>query len=180
MSAGDEGERLLVEAAIGGDRDAFAALYRENLPVVFKFVRFRVGDALAEDVTAETFCRAYASLRRYEWRGVPFRAWLLRIAYNIVVSESRRRSSSEILVDDIEVVAPGAGDDFLAALRVQELRDLLFGLAPAQAAAVDLRFLRDLSVADTAVVMDISEEAVRALTYRALRALRRRLVADQA
>ncbi len=80
-------ERSLVLRARDGDKNAFAALYRTHVDVVFGFLRFRAGADRADDLTAETFCRAWSGISRYEWTGAPFRAWLLRIAYNLVVSE---------------------------------------------------------------------------------------------
>ena len=80
----DHDERDLVERAAAGDRDAFETLYELNVQPVFAFLRSRAPRELAEDLTAETFCRAYQHIGRYEWRGAPYRAWLRRIARNLL------------------------------------------------------------------------------------------------
>lgn len=80
----ESGERQLIEAA-QKDRRRFAELYEQNFERVYAFVARRVRErAVAEDLTSEVFHRALETLPRYEWRGVPFAAWLLRIARNAV------------------------------------------------------------------------------------------------
>src|ERR1700722_12788329 len=75
-------ERLLVQAA-QSDPAKFEALYELHFERVYYFVARRVHDrATAEDLTSEGFHKALASLPKYEWRGAPFAAWLLRIASN--------------------------------------------------------------------------------------------------
>lgn len=165
-------ERELVERAAGGDHDAFRALYEANVAVVFGFARARVGAQVAEDITAETFCKAYEHISRFEWRGVPYRAWLLRIANNLVIGRARRRSSTEIPVDEPADWSSIVEDDPLAGLESQDLLASLARLPARQRAVIELRYLRDLNVAETSAVLDLTEEGVRALTYRALRALR--------
>ena len=72
-------EHLLVEAA-QSDPARFDALYELHFERVYGFIAARVHDrATAEDLTSEVFCKALANLKSYEWRGVPFVAWLLRI-----------------------------------------------------------------------------------------------------
>lgn len=166
-------EQAIVEQAVAGDRDAFRRLYEQNASTVFAFIRNRVGAQPAEDLTAETFCRAYEHLPRYEWRGVPFRAWLLRIAYHLVVARSRSRTDSELPVaDPLPVEVPSHEDGVVGSSESESLRISLATLSLAHQTVLDLRFLREFSVAETAAALDASEEAVRALTYRALKALR--------
>lgn len=170
--AGD-GERGLVARAAAGDRAAFHLLYQANVKPVFGFLRARVDHHLAEDLTAEVFCRAFEHIGTYEWRGVPYRAWLLRIAYHLVVGQARRRSSGEVPVRDPEPPAvQGPEDDVVTGLQAETLLASLARLSAAHRTVLELRFLRDLSVAEAATVLDSTEEAVRALTYRALNALR--------
>src|SRR5437879_7426979 len=83
-------ERLLVEAA-QSDPSKFDALYELHFERVYGFIAGRVHDrATAEDLTSEVFYKALANLKSYEWRGVPFAAWLLRIAANAVIDRSQR------------------------------------------------------------------------------------------
>src|ERR671922_120532 len=86
---GDD-ERLLVEAAQADPR-RFAALYERHFDRVYAFIARRAGGrAEAEDLTAEVFHQALANLDRFEWRGIPFVVWLLRIARNAVADRWQR------------------------------------------------------------------------------------------
>ena len=85
-------ERLLIEAA-QKDPARFAELYESNFERVYAYVVRRVGDrAETEDLTSEVFHHALSNLKRYEWRGIPFAAWLYRIAGNLI-SDRWQRSS---------------------------------------------------------------------------------------
>ena len=174
----DHDERDLVERATAGDRDAFETLYELNVQPVFAFLRARAPRELAEDLTAETFCRAYQHIGRYEWRGAPYRAWLMRIARNLLIAHWRSKASGEHLSEDLEPIAAAHLDldptDQMAAAAVVEL---LGQLPSRHREVIELRFLEEHSVAETAVVLDLTEEAVRALTLRAMKALRK-LCAD--
>lgn len=169
-----EAERQLVARAQAGDRDAFRALYQQNVRLVVAFLANRVGAAAAEDLAAETFAKAFERIGSFEWRGVPIRAWLLRIAYHQLVGQTRRRSSSEIVTDDITVADQGSHEDSVVDQLTthRSLLDAVASLPPQQRLAVELRYLREMTVSETAVVLELSEEAVRALTYRSLRSLR--------
>lgn len=171
---GTDTERILIERAQAGDRDAFRQLYEANVTTVVSFLARRVGPQAAEDLASETFAKAFERLDRFEWRGVPLRAWLLRIAYHEVVARSRKRSSSEVATDDPRP-EPTAGHeeaivDHLAIS--SSLAAALSSLGEQQRLAVELRYLRGLSVAETSEVLGIGVEAVRALTYRSLTSLR--------
>jgi RNA polymerase sigma-70 factor (ECF subfamily) len=173
-------EEAIVGAAILGDPEARRSLYESNVRVVFAFCAARVGAQRGEDVTAETFCRAFESLARFKWRGVPVRAWLLRIAHNLIIGQSRRLSSSEILTDQVpesSVDQQGAdhAEIVVAATEAVSVMEALATLGERGRSVVELRFLRELSVAETAHVLGMSEQAVRASTYRALRSLRTNL-----
>ena len=82
------------------DPTRFAELYETNFERVYAFVVRRVSDRdAAEDLTSEVFHKALANLRRFEWRGVPFAAWLLRIAAN-AIADRAQRVGIELAVDD--------------------------------------------------------------------------------
>src|ERR1043166_6804852 len=83
-------ERLVIEAA-QHDPARFDALYEANFERVYAYVARRVRDRDAAcDVTAEVFHRALQHLRGFEWRGVPFIAWLLRIAGGVIADRAMR------------------------------------------------------------------------------------------
>src|SRR5436309_8683567 len=88
--AQEAGERLRIEAA-QKDPSRFADLYEDNFERVYAFIARRVFDRdEAQDLTSEVFHQALANLTRFEWRGVPFAAWLLRIAANAIIDRSKR------------------------------------------------------------------------------------------
>ena len=83
-------DRLLVEAA-KKDPSHFAELYELNFARVYGYIARRVGDRdAAQDLTSDVFHKALASIHTFEWRGVPFAGWLLRIAANMIVDRSKR------------------------------------------------------------------------------------------
>jgi RNA polymerase sigma-70 factor (ECF subfamily) len=170
-------QAALVAAAVGGDQQAFKLLYEENVRPIFGFLVARTDHHVAEELTAETFARAYAAIGRYQPSDVPFRAWLFRIAHNLVIGRARRKSSSDVPLGPEHVVSavqPEADveDEVARTLDAARLRACMRELSAAHAEVLDLRYLRELSVAETAAVLGAGEEAVRALTYRALKSLR--------
>jgi RNA polymerase sigma-70 factor (ECF subfamily) len=178
-SAADLTEEVLVRNAVRGDREAFAALYEQNVERVYRYVLSRLGDAAdAEDVTAEVFIRAMKAISSYTPRGVPFIAWLLRIAHNQTVNhvqQRTRRRESPLPEGDI---TPSTEDVEEIALRQAvsgELSRAMLELTDLQQQVLQLRFANELSVAETATAMNRSPEAVRFLQYSALKALRRTL-----
>jgi RNA polymerase sigma-70 factor (ECF subfamily) len=83
-------EKRLLQAARGGDRDAFATLYRANVQTIYRYIAYRVNDTqLAEDLTGDVFIRALQSMASYKDQGKPFKAWLYRIAHARVVDHYR-------------------------------------------------------------------------------------------
>src|SRR6185369_11720538 len=102
-------ERRLVEAA-QQDRAHFGAVYEKYFEVVYAYVARRVRDrAATEDLTAEVFRRALASLPRFKWTGAPFGAWLLRIAANLIADSAKRKAREGAMpVEELEPLAAGA------------------------------------------------------------------------
>lgn len=163
-------ERLLIEAAQQDPR-RFAELYEENFDRVYAYVARRVENrAAAEDVTSEVFHHALANLARFEWRGIPFVAWLLRIAHNRMADRWQRagRESGEPL--------PEVGD---STWKEVELRALLFQLVDRlpddQRRVIYLRFAAQQSIAEVARELGRTEGAVKQLQFRALENLRARM-----
>ena len=167
-------ERLLIEAA-QKDPARFGDLYEINFERVYAYVVRRIQDRVeAEDVTAEVFHQALANLKRFEWRGIPFAAWLFRIAANLI-SDRWQRSGREVadeLAMDSAQVSPKEIEDV-------ERRAMLFRLVetlPAeQKNVLVLRFVEDKSIKDVARQIRKTEGAVKQLQFRALTNLRARM-----
>jgi len=170
--AGDE--RPLIEAA-QQDPARFGELYELNFERVYAYALKRVANrAEAEDLTAEVFHQALANLKRFEWRGIPFAAWLFRIAANLI-SDRWQRSGREVS-DDAHINSAQASP---AEIEDVERRATLFRLVdmlPAeQRHVVVLRFVEQKSIKEVARQIRKTEGAVKQLQFRALSSLRARM-----
>ena len=164
----DTDERLLIEAA-QRDPSRFSALYEGNFERVYAYVMKRVRDHdVAEDITAEVFHQALAKLPQFEWRGVPFAAWLMRIAAN-AITDRWKRSNREQEFPPEELEDTGADAEV-------ERRALLFqlvnGLPEDQRTVLIRRFVEQRSIREIAKELGRSEGAVKQLQFRALQSLR--------
>lgn len=175
----DSSEANLVARAQGGEVNAIGALYDQHRESIFRYLWLRLGDQqLAEDLTGDVFMRMLDALPRYQASGSPFRAWLYRIAHNLVVDHFRRANHHlTIPIDEIE--DHGADDDpsftIEQTLLTERLNDALAQLDQNQREAVTLRFLLGLSLQETARALGKSEAAIKSLQHRGLGALRRAL-----
>ena len=169
----------LVAQAQQGDQLAFATLYEQYRPLVFRFLRRRLegSEEVVEDLTEDVFVKLYEKLDRYVERGLPFTAWLYRIAHNQLVDYLRTlpRQSAQPLDAVADVPERQTTSEYSSVLDRQTLEPALARLTPEQRQAVELRFLQGMSVAETAAAMGRSEEAVKKLQARALVNLRRAL-----
>ncbi len=169
-------ERLLIEAA-QKDPSRFAELYENNFARVYAYVVRRVGNrAETEDLTSEVFHQALANLKRFEWRGIPFSAWLFRIAANLI-SDRWQRSGREQVADDPQQIESAQASP--AEIEEVERRATLFRLVgnlPAeQRRVVVLRFVEQKSIKEVAQEIRKTEGAVKQLQFRALSSLRERM-----
>lgn len=169
---------MLVAKARAGDGQAFTQLYERYLDRVYRYVAYRVrGREEAEDVTSQVFLRALESLDSYRWRGLPFSAWLFRIAHNLVVDRVRQAKRREVIPLEDTLPAAGLGVEEQAALNIKmsQVKEALDYLTEAQRQAVILRLVAGLSLEETAKALGKSTGAVKALQHDGLRALRHRL-----
>jgi RNA polymerase sigma-70 factor (ECF subfamily) len=166
MSQVDD-ERLMVEAA-QRDPSRFAELYEKNFYRVYAYIARRVGDRhSAEDLTAEVFSEALAGIRKFEWRGVPFAAWLMRIASRAVADHWTRTGRQP---GDPSSQSDQAGPDEIE--RHAILFQLVERLPEAQYRVIHMRFVQQKSVREIAQELDRSEGAVKQLQLRAIENLR--------
>jgi RNA polymerase sigma-70 factor, ECF subfamily len=168
---GGDDERLLIEAA-KADPQRFAELYERNFDRVYAFAARRTSSrGEAEDLTAEVFHHALANLGRFEWRGIPFAAWLLQIARNSLADRWQRtaRERGEPAPDPDEIASDADAD------RRAVLADLVRRLPHDQQQVVVARFVEHRSIREIALALGRSEGAVKQLQHRALEALRARM-----
>lgn len=162
-------ERLLIEAA-QRDPNRFADLYERNFERVYAFIAYRVRNRdEAQDLTAEVFQHALSNLGRFEWRGVPFAAWLLRIAANAIADRYQQNARSIDMPAEVE----DAGLDGEIERRAM-LFKLVDSLPADQRHVIVRRFVDQRSVREIAEELGRSEGAIKQLQFRALETLRAR------
>ena len=161
-------ERLLVEAA-KRDPAQFAELYSRTFPVVYAYVARRTDSREeAQDVTSEVFHQALANLKRFEWRGAPFAAWLIRIAANAIADRWRLQAREAPDPPDEELSDPSMeGVERRAALF-----QLVDGLPSDQRRVIVSRFVEQKSIREIAQELHRTEGAIKQLQFRALEKLR--------
>lgn len=163
-----EDDRLLVEAA-QRDPERFDELYERNFHRVYTYVVRRVGDRhQAEDLTAEVFREALAGIGKFEWRGVPFIAWLLRIASRAIADHWQRNGRESGNAAAVDQLRPGPNEIERSAMLFQ----LVDRLPEAQFRVIHMRFVEQKSIREIAAEMDRSEGAVKQLQLRAIENLR--------
>ena len=171
LSLGDD--RLLVEAA-KKDPSRFAELYELNFARVYAYIARRVGDRdVAQDLTSDVFHKALASIQSFEWRGVPFAGWLLRIAANMIVDRSKR-SGREVSGQD-DLPEPATQPNLVEIDREGRLFRLVEQLPADQRRVIGMRFAEEKSIREIATELGRSEGAVKQLQFRALQNLRARM-----
>ena len=168
-------EVWLVQRAISGDAEAFASLYDTYVDRVYRFIFFRVGESrLAEDLTSQTFLKAWESVGRYQIRGLPFAAWLFRIARNKVI-DNYRVSKETVSLEAALSTQPdpnGRVDEKVEGhLEIEQLRVALRRLTEDQRQVLTLKFIEGLSTKEISQITGKQEGAIRALQMRGLQAL---------
>lgn len=167
----------VVVRAQAGDQPALAALYDQHFGLIFRYLRARLGDRQSvEDLTGEVFQRMLTGLAGYRAQGLPFRAWLFRIARNVLIDHYRRVGARAVVEWDDSTVGADRGADPASqveqTLVIEQVYRALAQLDDHQREAVTLRFLSGLSLRETAHALGKSEDAVKALQRRGLAALR--------
>jgi len=167
-------EQEVINQAQRGDEEAVTLLYETHVDAIFEYVRYRVDSkSTAEDLTSEVFLRMVRGLANYKDQGVPFRAWLFRIAGNLVVDHYRQRKkeSDTPLLDELESDDTDPFDRLAQSEDQLRLHLAIRALPEAYQDLLLLRFVNNLPHTEIASIMNKSAEALRAMQYRALKAL---------
>ncbi len=174
-------EQGLIQRARQFDQEAFAQLYDRHFDRIYRYVALRIGNQMeAEDVTQQVFLKALRSISSYQWRDIPFSAWLYRIAHNQVVDYLRRKTRQPSMPLDERITVSDSNPEKIAEhkLDVEQLMLATRQLTPAQQEVISLRFASELPIAQVAKIMGKSETAVKALQHSAIVALRKLLTVD--
>ncbi|MGE5597483.1 MAG: RNA polymerase sigma factor [Hyphomicrobiales bacterium] len=165
-------EQAVVEAAKRGSQAALAELYEHYFPKVYRYCVTRLGPGEdAEDVTEEIFLRVIDNIGGFSWRGLPFGAWIFRIARNEVVSHVRKQKVRGNVTQLNETIRDNSEDELLRVeteLTVAVIREAAEQLPEAQRQVIALRFGAGLTVAETAKALNKTENNVKVLQHKAV------------
>ena len=178
-------EKALIEKA-KSDPAAFGVLYERYVERIYNYIYYRTGSAKdAEDLTGKVFAKAMSHIKGYKHMGLPFSAWLYRIAHNLVANYHRDRArKQEISLDNVPgAVLPQKTPQPETRLeRREEVEGLLAtirDLAPNRQELLILKFVDDLSNKEIGQIMRKSEGAIKSLYHRTLLELREKMNAEQ-
>ena len=167
-----QAERRLVESSQRDPR-RFAKIYDRYFDRIYAFALTRTGNrAAAEDLTADTFRQAFENLSRFQWRGVPFSAWLFRIASNAASDYYQRASREQELPQTVDQGDVSWENRLIEVETRTQLFDLVRRLPKDQRRVIEMRFGEELSINEVAKAMGRSDGAVKALQHRAMETLR--------
>lgn len=163
--------------AIAGDKEAFGILYERYVGRIYTYIYYRTGNKHdAEDLTARVFYRAIEHIGRYHQRGVPFSAWLYRIAHNLVANWHRdRQRRQEVPIDEVVNLQTKLDPPEVAMLNrmdVERMMRVIQSLSPERQELIILKFVQELSNSEIGRIMQRSEGAIKSLYHRTLLSLR--------
>lgn len=166
------------------DPDAFGLLYERYVDKIFNYVYFRVGSTDdAQDLTAKVFFKALKSISSYRHMGLPFSAWLYRIAHNLVANYHRDRSKMvEISIENLTITDTSKASAPEVQLSKQQdnayLLKLINDLSPQKKELIILKFVQRLSNEEIGQIFGKTEGAIKSLYHRTLLELKDRAKDD--
>ena len=169
--------RDLVERGKHGDREALEELYLLHFDRIYSYLHMSVGNRHdAEDLTTQTFLKMLEAIGRFEWKAVPFSAWLFRIAHNLAMDHfraTRRVQPEEDVPEPPGSEEASAEHHALYAIGRASMIELIQGLSPEQRQVLTLKFVFNFANADVAAILGKTEGAVKSLQHRALASLQK-------
>ncbi len=162
----------LITKAKKGDTDAFGKMYDILMPYIYRYVRSKTSENIAEDLTEEIFYKSWENLYKYEkLKNCNFTSWLYRIAHNIIIDYYRNNEYIEEL-NDLE-----SEDNLYRDIEIQfdivRLKHFISKLSKTIQEAVILKFIHDLNYTEIADAMKKTEGAVRVLVHRGISQLKK-------
>jgi RNA polymerase sigma-70 factor (ECF subfamily) len=158
------------------DPQAFSVLYEKYFDRIFNFIYRQTDDEdLTADLTSQAFLIALKNVEKYQFRGVPFSAWLYKIASNEVNKHYRKKSRTKVFsIEEVRVreLIEQANEEYDEDV-VQRLMHFLKELPTEMLQVLELRFFEDKDFREIAFILDITESGAKMRTYRALDRLRK-------
>ncbi len=169
-------EQSLVQRAQKHDQEAFARLYEEYFDKIYRYIALKIGNRVeAEDITQQVFVKALNSISSYKWQGLPFSAWLFRIAHNQVVDYLRKKTRQSTVSLNESFMA-SKDNPYSTTEKKMDIEQMVMAtrkLTAAQQEVILLRFSGELPIAQVSSIMGKSQGAVKALQHSAIVALRK-------
>ena len=169
-------DQLIIEKATQGEREALGRLYERYVDAVYRYMLYRTSDHdVAEDLTAEVFTNMITAIKRYEDLGLPFEAWLFRIAHARLVDyyrKSKRRKQKEVALSG-ETAEFLLGDSPEDMFKHEEVVNALQYLTDSEREVIVLRFAAELDNREIAMVVQRNANAVKSMMHRAIKKLRK-------
>lgn len=177
-----QNEMKLIERAKQGDTQAISQLYNENIDAITRFVAYRISHPnVVEDLISEIFLAMIEGLPNYEYRGVPFVAWLYRIAHAKLVDYYRQmnREQQTELADDIPSEEPILEWNIEQAEEFEALKSAIAQLNETHQSILILRFIEQKTHEEVAEILEKSPAAVMTAQHRALNELAKLMGTDE-
>ncbi len=177
-----QNEMKLIERAQQGDTQAISQLYNENIDAITRFVAYRISHPnVVEDLISEIFLAMIEGLPNYEYRGVPFVAWLYRIAHAKLVDYYRqmKREQQTELADDIPAEEPILEWNIEQAEEFEALKSAIAQLNETHQSILILRFIEQKTHEEVAEILEKSPAAIMTAQHRALNELAKRMGTDE-
>lgn len=173
----ENGEDEVLARAAQGDQEAFGLLYERYVGRIYNYIYYRTGNIYdAEDLTERVFVRAMRHISTYRNRGLPFSAWLYRIAHNLVANWHRDNSRRKEIPLDESMVHHHSGEhpeaELLIAEESERLVRVIHCLPAERQQLLILKFVDHLSNIEIGLIMGRTEGAVKSLYHRTLNSLR--------
>lgn len=156
--------------------EAFGSLYEKYFDRIYYYLYRQTDDEeLAGDLCSQTFVNALNNLKRYEFRGVPFSAWLYKIASNEVKKHYRKFKGKKIFsIEEVRIKKlVEQSDEVWDEDQIKKLVDYMKDLPEEMLQVLELRFYEERDFKEIAYILDITESGAKMRTYRALDKLRK-------
>ena len=173
-------DQVILAQAAQGNKEAFGLLYEKYVTRIYTYIYYRTGNPYdAEDLTARVFHRALRHIGGYKDMGLPFSAWLYRIAHNLVANWHRDNSRKKEIQLDEGLLTSHSGDhpeiELLNNEELERLMNVIQGLPAERQLVIILKFVDHMSNAEIGQIMGRTEGAIKSLYHRTLISLRDKL-----